>query len=127
MPNDQPFDQKTNQTDNNRCDDQHGHKNIHPEVDGGDGRIAPDHHEFAMGKVDDFHHAEHNRKARTDQDQRGNRIKHFDKNDDGQVHGCPFPLERMMVVLQVRGATMPPHQYPRGIRFRFHIACCRSD
>ena len=67
MPDDEPFDHQTDQADNQRCNDEHGDKDIHAQLNCGDGGIAAHHHEFAMRQIDDFHHPEHHGQTSADQ------------------------------------------------------------
>ena len=61
-----------------------------PDVDavaGGDDRgIAAEHQEFAMGEIDDPHHAEDDRQPDADQRQAGYRVKDLDCQESNEIH-----------------------------------------
>ena len=82
MPYDQTFDDGTNDSDRDRWDHKNGDPDIDVMVHRHRSAIAAHHHEFAMGEIDDAHHAEDDSEADTDQRQRRNRIDEVDPDND---------------------------------------------
>ena len=83
---DQPFDNEPDEADDDGRYDDHGDKDIGTRMNGRDGHVSAQHHEFTMGKVDDLHHAEDNRKPGADQHQRRDCVDDFHQYDGCEVH-----------------------------------------
>src|SRR6185312_5330 len=85
---DEPLDDKPDDADHDRRHHQHGDIDVDAGLGAGDGRIAAEHDELAMGEIDHAHHAEDDRQPGADEREEGDHVDDLEKDDRGVIHSC---------------------------------------
>ena len=87
MADDDALDDQADRAHDQRREHEHGEPDVDAGAVGEDRDVAADHHELAVGEVDDPHHPEHDRQPRAREREEGDHVQDLEEDDGRVVQG----------------------------------------